>query len=110
MKVRMGFVSNSSCSSFMIVGILASKIEAERDPHYDIVEKYEQLGFDVEAADGDYSDSIIGLSVSRFPSDYGFNEIELDTLNDKIKKCKDLFEKNLIDPEDVRLFHIHLYS
>ena len=63
MKVRAGFVSNSSCSSFMIVGKLYSSMEGDLSTHGEIDEEFGSKGFSVLPADSDYSVSIIGIKL-----------------------------------------------
>jgi len=80
MKIRAGFVSNSSSSSFCIVGF---KIKEED------LEKYQHLSQEYDHENGEY---IVGESVANI-DEYGFEEIPFEEFvkcYTKVKaKCPD---------------------
>ena len=111
MKARTGFVSNSSCSSFIIIGKYHSSIEEMDDivTYQDVYDKYEKMGLAVRAADDDYNDSIIGISLGSIETGESAN-FSIEDIQSTFRKCKDLFEKNMIDPDGIELYHLHFYS
>ena len=82
MKVRSGFVSNSSSSSFVILGFKTNK--------YIDDSKFDQLY--VEYEDCDY---ITGYVISD--GDEGIKEVELSNINEKIHEIATEYNINISD-------------
>ena len=59
MKIRNGFVSNSSSSSFCILGV-----DVGRKFDFDKLDELEEIGLDSHEGYGDY-DIVLGVSVGR---------------------------------------------
>jgi len=96
MKIRNGFVSNSSSSSFVLVGVKLS----------DITEKQRQLLEDnnFDELDDDENPEAIGVQLG-YASDYETEEISFSDLNharDNIKK--------LLNDVDVKVFFGERYG
>lgn len=65
MKVRSGFVSNSSSSSFLLIGFKANKAQIKKhnemcdneelDPYYDfeMIDELDLIGFSISASNGE---------------------------------------------------------
>ena len=103
MRIRKGFVSNSSSSSYIVVG---KQVE---DDVNDVWEEYEKKGFDVTYIEG--SGYYIGECLSSVSDDGNCeNTLDLEDFERSIKKMKDLFLKNNIDPEEVKIYHFYNYS
>lgn len=91
MKIRNGFVSNSSTSSFLIVGF-KGEVVAETDEQYDeFVKMIDELGIEWLTDDGP---SYFGKVIFDNPDDSGPEEVqEVDTLSE-YKKVKKIVDKN----------------
>ena len=66
MKVRLGFVSNSSTSSFVILGFNASPVVPKGDKYDDFVCRLEDCGFAVVHSDEGEPPIIVGKMLSQF--------------------------------------------
>jgi hypothetical protein len=76
MKTRNGFVSNSSTSSFVVLGI---KHQCDFDDLERLEKKIEEVGLDVLTDDGDFV--YIGKTIADFSDEDGLEagSIEIDT-------------------------------
>ena len=77
MKLRKGFVSNSSSSSFCIIGFNANKID--EDLFYEWQEKY---GNDLCFYDGDDIGQCIGLWAENYLENYSIEQAKPIVLSD----------------------------
>jgi len=92
MKLRLGFVSNSSTSSFVIVGTYF-------DHNDELIELIEKSNLNIY-------ENIVGVSVSiSSDDDYEANELNLDDLKKTIDKVKESVLRLGIDPEGVKIYH-----
>ena len=122
MKIRNGFVSNSSSSSFVIVGYKMKDLNLSDENKKNMMDKLDYQGKSSYFADNWYdflySDSLekigknigylggdgsgyIGLIIVDIPSDSYDREsssIELSEVNDKIKKLKEFLNVE-VDPK-----------
>lgn len=79
MKIRIGFVSNSSCVSFAIFGVHVTDVT--RDEENEMEEKAEEAGLDTHCDHVDYDFGYyIGISAENMPRDKTLNEIEQELL------------------------------
>ena len=121
MKIRNGFVSNSSSSSFVILGVpvtdeikesllkLANISEEEFEgkeyygDYYELLNKAEVGDLDPYYVEGDEYNNIIGIALCK-SEDWGLMDAEysIDEIN---KIAKDVKEKlKLISGADVKLY------
>ncbi len=97
MKVRSGFVSNSSSSSFCILGVTSSQINNDLEVKIDfegeyLYSKLKDFKLEYECGINDYYENyVIGIAPYNIPEDKTIKEAKQDVLNN-INKC---FETNL---------------
>lgn len=84
MKIRFGFVSNSSSSSFVLVGVDSSNLTDKQK------EELYTNGFE----DNSYDDPQ-AIGVRWRASDYEVESISIDEINGAAKKLKDLGFNNV---------------
>lgn len=107
MKIRPGFVSNSSSSSFVILGVEASEGSTEynhiKELFYTVPpgDEYDEdsslyewnLPGDIEYTyTGDCDNEYFGVFIAQGSDDFDFNEFELGDLNKLAQKISDTLE------------------
>ena len=85
MKVRSGFVSNSSTTSFAIVGTLIDRDQL--DKVYDLDEKFPEISYYYN----DYSDVYVGLSMHKMGLD--------ETLREFMHRSREIIQTVFPDEE-----------
>lgn len=106
MKTRDGFVSNSSSSSFIIIGVKSDKpyniIEDYDDGYYDYKDKDGISTLYIEDKNGNYANGIV---LRDKPSDGYGDEEELEiTIDELYNKAKFIAEKLGVKESEVSLF------
>jgi hypothetical protein len=101
MKTRNGFISNSSTSSFVVLGIFSKNWEFEfSDGGYEIDPKLFPLGTFVHYMNREESDVLIGKLIDKrctyYPMEWNETHLTLDELN---AYAKEFEEKTGIKPE-----------
>ena len=98
MKIRMGFVSNSSSSSFCIVGY---SIDSDKfDDYDDLYEIFKPSKLVCSRGISDYSDSyIIGKYIENMKDD----ETLLDFKKGILKEIQDYYDTN-VSLKDIEIF------
>jgi hypothetical protein len=94
MKIRSGFVSNSSSSSFLMIGVSYAGEDQE-----EILDKYEEL--DSLCGEDDDGCSVLGFKLMDI-DEYSWNSMkfDMDELNQYQKKLKKIFGKDV----EVKIF------
>ena len=93
MKTRSGFVSNSSASSFCILGIRLDKDESfNRDEFDDLSERAKSVGLEVGSPPDEYARYVVGISARKLPMDKTINEM-ITIISEKLKSIGIQFDK-----------------
>lgn len=87
MKIRDGFVSNSSSSSFILIGVKTASVDA------DLLEK---CGFDYAYTEGD--DELVGVKCRV--SDYEVDSMSMKDVEDAVQRVKGKFGEDA----DIQIF------
>lgn len=104
MKLRLGFVSNSSSSSYVIVGTYLTDVSDE------IMESIEKSNIDLIYIENE-GKSIAGSIASRSSSDDDcVNELDVEDLQKQIVKVKENLLRVGVDPEEVKIYHMYQYG
>ena len=99
MKVREGFASNSSSSSFVIIGIKFSQVMED-----DRLQEFYKFGLDDSYQDTD--DIVIGKTISYMSDEASRSKaFDVEDLQKQIVAVKDIFMKLGEDPEEVKVYH-----
>ena len=102
MKIRNGFVSNSSSSSFVIVGV---RLDKEID-----VEKIESLKLDYNYIEGEGC-FIVGKKLARWSDgEGGLNETSFDEIQKEIVKIQPKLVKLNGKEQSIKLFYGEIYG
>ena len=98
----MGFVSNSSSSSYVIIGKWLEEIDE------DLMENIEKSSIDF-LFDENKGSYLVGKIVSQnSDDDCVTNELDLEEIQREASKTKDQLLKLGIDPEDVKIYHTYM--
>ncbi len=120
MKVRAGFVSNSSSSSFVVYGVelsesILKKIEDKLDEKHDLYDELYNLESSLKLkdvvfySDTDFENDLIGISIADIHSDGDATKakkslVELDKQADKlIEKLKEKYDIE-INKDDFQIY------
>ena len=99
MKKRLGFVSNSSSSSYVIVGVYLSDIDDE------LSDSIEKRGLD-NLFDENEGKHLIGEIISENSDDDAKTyELDMTELQRKFEKVRGELIHLGIDPEEIKLYH-----
>lgn len=91
MKIRSGFISNSSSSSFVIIGVKVNEKDIVGDSGEDLWEFMEDKNYDYVNFDYDGDEYVVGVRLARQDSDEVFmeeKEWDVNEVNSKVDAIK----------------------
>ena len=103
MKIRNSFVSNSSTSSFVLVGCSTNGLDFTEDD----ADKFFNGGYD--PVEFDSESELIGIDVLHLSDEDGIEEIKIETLLENIREAK-IQLKKFFDSIDKQMPEIKLYG
>jgi hypothetical protein len=102
-KVRTGFVSNSSTSSFMIVGVKSGSLNlSEKEENNLLNGKYSPIQYCCD-------NELIGIDVASWSDDGGMEEIDVDVISGYIKDAKDKM-MSFVESRNIEQLKIKVYG
>ena len=103
MKIRNGFVSNSSSSSFVIIGIRLNDKKVD-------VEKVEALKLDYDYVEGSNS-FLVGKQLARWSDgECDVSETSFDKIQEEIVKLKPKLVELTGQEQPIKLFYGEIYG
>lgn len=104
MKIRTGFVANSSSSSFIILGVYS---EPDDNGLYEgkTVEQWEAIGLDTRKMNSwdEKTERMIGKYIAH--GDECYDSLKVKDFNDRVKVASDIIKLSGLNLDDVAIYY-----